>query len=47
MSNGKGIIIFLIVGLIKNTLNEILWMEFYKGNFINESFKWNLLNESL
>ena len=42
MANGKGIIIVLIVGLIKKTLNEILLM-----TFINESFECNLLNKSL
>ena len=40
MSNGKGMIIVLIVGLIKKTLNEI-----FKSNFINESFKCNFLIE--
>ena len=40
ISNGKGMIIVLIVGLIKKTMNEI-----FKRNFINESFKCNLLNE--
>ena len=38
-SNGKGMIIVLIVGLIKKTLDKIS-----KWNFINESFKCNLLN---
>ena len=40
ISNGKGMIIVLIVGLIKKTMNEI-----FKWNFINESCKCNLLNE--
>ena len=33
MSNGKGIIIALIFGLIKKTLNEILLIKFYKWKF--------------
>ena len=37
-SNGKGIIIILIVGLIKKTM---------KKNFINENLKWNLINKIL
>ena len=49
VSNKKGIIIVLIVGLIKKTLKEILLMIFknesFKCNLLNESFKCNLLNE--
>ena len=40
MSSGKGVIIVLIVGLIKKP-----GMKFYKSNFVNESFKCNVLNE--
>ena len=36
MSNGKGMIMVLIVGLIKKTLNKIFRMKFFKCNLLNE-----------
>ena len=36
MSNGKGMIMVLIVGLIKETLNKIFRMKFFKCNLLNE-----------
>ena len=38
MSNGKGIIIALIVGLIIKALNESLEMKFYKWKFLHVTF---------
>ena len=49
MSNGKDVIIALIVGLIKKTSNEIFEMNFlnviFSIKFFNKIFKFNLLNE--
>ena len=42
MSNEKGMKIILIVRLIKEILNEILSMKFFKLIFLNEFCKLNL-----
>ena len=44
-SNGKGMIIVLIAGLIKKTLNEIFKLIFLHETFWIKFFKWNFLNE--
>ena len=44
MSNGKDMIMVLIVGLIKKTLNEIFLNEIFKCNHLNEIFQMKFLN---